>query len=619
MEQGGNRVVNRIFEASLIANPATKLSATSEMSVRNAFCQKKYVDRKYYQPAEYLEALKAIKRAAANAHVKSGKACTMRVIKPEFQRTSSQIMVTKEAISDDDFFKSMNDDDDWEDPFEVSKKRPIRPKRNGSKDELSRSWHPESPTKAPRQRQSGVESTKTMDRRNNPVLAPKRGTSLFVKKAPLNFLDEDSTILDSICKTDSVGTSATATNTSRRNQGKRTDMLSTTCHGSLSTNNRTRNRELSNSRHKKATHEENHEFARRSEPKLDAYNDPIAAQKPRSSTASSRPRLSRRQSLSNIASEIEMPRVSKTDTSNLVVEALIDFIQATTEVTEEEVNMIMKCTNRQDSNAKHKPRDTLSSRREKQLGGHSRGDEAPPDAPKSGRTGRMQRGGQGGRSTSRSSSRSRANSRARRVALPKRNAGDNLGASNRKRSSSPTRGGSKARSRPSRQGSQENSQHPSVGPIHETNGAEKSTPLGTSRRGDPPTRSQSGCGLSRSRRNDSQHRPQDREDPARSHSRGSGRPKRSDGGHDPNSGKSNSLSGRNRRGGSHHGPVGSNEGTMTKRKLKSDKGTISGSCRSSSEHDKVGPERKDSYNSYSDDPTASEASDILDDEDMMIM
>ncbi|KAG7372364.1 putative GTPase activating protein [Nitzschia inconspicua] len=628
MERGGNLRVNRIFEANL-NNRSTKPAATSDMSVRNEFCKMKYMERKCYVANEYHDAIEAIRRAISSSSSHSISRNPKTVVPVKRLENSHQRKVAKgsseiKAFSDADFFKSRNGDCGWEKPFDFPGNEHLKTAHRARKDngELSRSWHPESPTKASRQRPSGVASSKTMDQRRNAAMnrKPKNGADLFSRRRQPSFHKEDDTILDSICRTDSVVTSSTATNTTMRSEGKRNDALAVSCHASLLTSNRSRNRDLSTSRHEISHSNKSNEAIHRltrCDPPSNLLNEPrsIRAQ---SNSRAGRPRMQRTSSAAVLGRNDIEPVQSTKKASNLVVEALLDFIQATTDVTDEEINTILNSKREDVPPSRKSHRDNRGTIKPETRPEHGR---SSADARRSNsRAGRSQRGesfvqrtnsGQRSRSSSRSASRSRAKSRSRRAVLSRgKSFVGSLEANNSKHSQSPMRSDEIGRVGEKKQHAQDNETHPSAIPVKERD-ANETFGCGRSRNRDAPARSVSGNSLSRSKRNNSKHDHTSQDPPARSRSRGSGRSKQSESGHG-SSGRSANLSGRSR-GGKIHGT----NRTAPKRQLKSHHDTISFTRPSTEDDAKF--RRTSSFSSCSDSTTVSEASDIMDEDDLLIM
>jgi hypothetical protein len=633
MEQGGNSVVNRVFGANLRGSAPAGLSATSEMSERNNFCRKKYIERKYYQSAEYLKILKAINRSASTSNGTARNPSAMPRVKPfsKNMRKGSKITETKEKISDADFFKSMSEDDDWLKPFEKMEYQQInfshrrrKDKKNG--DELSHSWHPESPCKALQPRPSGVASNKTLDYRSNTCttmsMKPKQGAGLFVKRKQLSFPEEDETIMDSICKTDA--TSVTVTNTTRRSQGKRTDILAASCHASISTRNQARLRDLSTNRHKKAHPQilgENHQFAGSSDPSINVHNNPPPTN-PIANISSVRPRLQRRSSTTDLLRNNEgkdrTPQPTR-ETSELVVAALLDFIQATTDVTEEEIDMIMRSTHKDGARSMDKRKDSRRGHEGLKAGDVPIQGENAGRLQKSESFARRKGGGQRSRSSSRSASRSRANSRSRRVVLARKNSiSDKLKDGDQKRSRSPKKPRPQSPDRKIRaykQGGIERNDNAQSHII--TDEVVRSTSFENNRRNRENPRSRSGTDVGRSKRIGGEQAGHSRETLSRSRSGGRvGRSKQNESGHGAPR-RTGSLSGRQRPESSHG--EGCRNAPTSKRQLKSHQDPDSSSHRSIEADGDKKLERRASCSSFSDSPTVSEASDIVDDDDLLIL
>jgi hypothetical protein len=613
MEQGGNRIVNRIFEASLHRS-SDKPTPTAEMSIRNRFCRRKYIDRKHYLPAEYLDAMKSIRRAEPVSHN------NMQLVNP-FLRDKpvvSQVNVKKEIISDADFFKSISDDEDWENPFQVMNNAPELIPQQRKKDkygnrDLSRSWHPESPSKSQWNHPSEVASYKTRGQRDRQK--SKCGVDLFMKQRQLSIYEQDGSILYSHCKSDSVVTPSTVTSTTRSSRGNQSDMLSATCHPSLAMSNRCRSKEVSSTRRKMLDHMgENHVLGRLSDLSLKIQNDP-AAKPSRSSSASGRPRVQRRASTKTLMRDDVEKAPRTTTASNLVVEALLDFIQSTTDVTEEEINMIMKAVNNNESLSTGKRRDDRN--RDRYEGDHQ--EDGPIPVSRNARPERLQRSAslarQSGRERSRSSSRTRATSRSRRAVISRRDSlnGD-LDEKNMSHSPKRNRNPSLERKSRARQGRNKKSAddtNAAAEPHIETESVKRSTPFGSSRRKSSKSREP----RAHSRSGSSCGRPVKRND--------SGRGDQKRGG---------SLSGRRRRGASHD-VLGSSDrggcGDVPRRQMKSLPDPISVLGRSlqaelvegreHAEPDKQQFEKDNSFGSWCGSRTVSEASDIVDEDDQLIL
>jgi hypothetical protein len=601
MEQGGNEMVNQIFEAKMRKDYSSRLSPKAGMNERKDFIRKKYVDRKYYTAAEYLMALKRInnmgeaskqtfslKQSArdttkGNPRSKGGSSGTT----DPFSRNNpivSQVAVAKEAISDADFFKSMNQNDDWLDPFEGSRTlgegKPgtkVAPKRRAPKKEdgLSHSWHAQSPKKVntlkPVLGTNKFEETLQARR-----LAPHRSSSFMVGKGRPNhqhYLDEDDTVFDSVfTPTTSTmvskanTTPKTVTSTSRRRGRKSSDPLSTSCHASISASHRSAPNDLSKSLHGTTTG-------------ASLFADRAQSQ----SSNKARPRLMRRMSATALGSMEMQATESKAPASNLVVEALLDFVKNNPDVS---VDALTAALTPADNGIARTPR----PRR--------------PQQSSSSKANERERS----KSATRSSSRSRTNSRSRRAALIKRMSKDNLvdddnGEVGSRPSAKTTRRSQERRLR--HQSSSDNRNDggnpPKTSSSNEAEEVERTMPFGDSRR-------------------KSNSRSRERRARSRSGSLGG------------------SQSGRRRKNGSSHGSVprrnggGSDRATSTsgraRRQLKRSNGSQDAALETGDSNE-IGAQKCeiDAFPDFEaqdkamqpDSPTVSEASDILDDDDDLLI
>jgi hypothetical protein len=608
MEQGGNRMVNRIFEANL-QHTSDKPTATAEMSTRSDFCRRKYIQRKYYQAFEYQDAMRAIRTAASVSH--NNFSSTMDLVNPFLRDkpVAVEVPVYKEPISDEEFFKCMIDDEDWKDPFQMINNKPELVSQQGRKDKkgsdgMSRSWHPESPSKGHVNQPLEASSSKTRGTRSGAVMRPKSKcrSDIFTARKQLNMYEEDDGILYSHCKTDSVVTSSTANSTTKSSRKSQSDMLSATCHPSHTKSNRLAPKELCNFRHCKSDHMcETHDLGRPSDPSLNHQTDSVT--KPsRFFSSSGRPRVQRRSSATALMDD-DVEKIPPTTTSsNLVVEALLDFIQATTNVTEEEINMIMNTANKR-----------REGRNREVYAGHRQEDRSM-SASRSPRPGRLQKSASFARrgERSRSSSRTRAPSRSRRAVMSRRySLNDDLDEGNRTKSPRRNLDPSlerKSRARQTRNKKRADDGCAAAGPSKLGDSVERNVPSGGSRLKnskirEPCAHSGSGSGCARSiKRNDSRHGCQRR---------------------------GANLSGRRRRGTSRDDLGSSDQGSGgdVPRRQKHDPISVSGRSlheelaegRDLTKSDKQQFERGSSFGSCSDSTTVSEASDIVDEDDLLIM
>ncbi|KAL3915971.1 MAG: hypothetical protein SGILL_005394 [Bacillariaceae sp.] len=547
MEQGGNDTVNQIFEAK-IRDTSSRVTSKSDMKERQEFCRKKYVDRKYYSAAEYLMAIKkirTIKPQSTNQPVS-------RLVNP-FSRNDpivSQVPVDKQAISDADFFKSMSKEEEWIGPFEedgmleakaVTKKDHQNRKTKKKGDGLSRSWHPESPpakTDAVKFSNDGFEKA-LQSRKSNP---PRRSASLLVGNVGAkqkNYLEEDDTVFDSIHTpatwklSDSVATVKTVTNTSRRPGGRNVDPLSSSCHVSMSISNRARPNDLSKSLHGKASKgmtnpslvakeapsqvptsaKSRPRLMRRMsttalqtdpvnqdmmKPKKLAHPPPITTEAPSRPTESSksRPRMMRRMSTTALqtGSMNQDMATPKKSASDLVVDALVDFLHTNPEVTKalataadllDDNQAKDKATQNHQENADTAPSSSRTPRARRSQRTTSTSKSRSRERSRSNSQSRS-KGRSRSNSRSRSHSRSRANSRSRRAALMKR-VSNNKGANSDERATRPSR---RAQDRKSRRRSSSSDEHEdgsdqskqaSGSSLTGPEGMERSMPFGSSR------------------------------------------------------------------------------------------------------------------------------------------
>jgi hypothetical protein len=347
-------------------------------------------------------------------------------------------------------------------------------------------------------------------------------------------------------------------------------------------------------------------LGRLSDPSLNIPNASVTKSS-RSSSASGRPKVQRRSSSAALMHGDVEKATPTTTASELVVEALLDFIQSTTDVTEEEINMIMKTANKNASLS------TEKRNREVHVG--DRQEIECTTTARNPRQGRQQRSaslvrGSGGE-RSRSSSRTRLNSRSRRAVMSLRNSlNDDLDDGNRTYSPKRNHPSSERQSRPRQERHKKKVDDTSAATApseadskERVSGSSRHT-NSKSREPRPHSRSGSGCGRSL-KRNDSGHGAQRR---------------------------GGSLTGRRRRVASRDG-IGKSDrgdgGDVPRRQIKSLHDPISLSGRSlqeelveGREHSvsyKQSFERGNSFGSWSESPTVSEASDILDEDDLLIL
>ena len=110
MEQGGNKLVNNIFEAKM-KDKSSKPPHNADLSVRNEFCKKKYIDRKYYNPSWYKEVFQGIAKRKADMEAAQAQRATSGIVNPLRQNALvvSEVSVKKEVVQDEfDFFRSFN-------------------------------------------------------------------------------------------------------------------------------------------------------------------------------------------------------------------------------------------------------------------------------------------------------------------------------------------------------------------------------------------------------------------------------------------------------------------------------------------------------------------------------
>jgi hypothetical protein len=151
MELGGNLIVNSIFEATNVEG-STKLDARADATTREQYVREKYKYRKFYNAAAYSDVGKASEdneKESNTQAVPTPRQCMMRrqSSMPAIHATSK----TPLSIKFDGDFTKMNASEHFEANWDAlpSCRGGLRKARshNDKRDELSLSWHPESPQK----------------------------------------------------------------------------------------------------------------------------------------------------------------------------------------------------------------------------------------------------------------------------------------------------------------------------------------------------------------------------------------------------------------------------------------------------------------------------------------